>query len=197
MKYALQRLANRFGYRLERLYGPDVTPDLRDAIRRARHFTTTGDDAITALYDAVRYIVGAGIPGAFVECGVWRGGSLLVIARELSKLGIADRDLVGFDTFAGMTAPTTADVRYDGIAATRDASSMNLPIAPSPEDVRSLVISTGYPSERLRLVAGPVEATLPDARRMRSHCFDWTRTGTNPRGTSSPSSTRGCHRAAS
>lgn len=162
MKYLVQRLANRLGYKLERLYGPDVTPDIRDTIRRARRFTTTGDDAIVALSDSVRYVVDAGIPGALVECGVWRGGSLLVIARELRKLGAVDRELVGFDTFAGMTAPTAADVRFDGTPAS-DSSSINLPVEPTPADVRALVESSGYPSELLRLVAGPVEATLPAA----------------------------------
>ena len=57
---------------------------------------------MTALYEAVQYTVRAGIPGSFVECGVWKGGSLLVVARALLALGVTDRDLIGFDTFAGM-----------------------------------------------------------------------------------------------
>ena len=162
MKYAAQRLANRVGYKITRLYGPDVTPELRATIKSARRYTATQDDAIVALHDAVHYIVRADIPGAFVECGVWKGGSLLVIARELQKLGIRDRDLVGFDTFAGMTAPTEEDVRYDGKPG-RDPSSIHLPVAPSPEDVRALIHASGYPSDRIQLVSGRVEDTLPQA----------------------------------
>ena len=161
MRHLLQRLARRLGYRVERLYGPDVTPDLRRAIASSRRFTTTSDAAIAALYEATRYVVAEGIPGAFVECGVWRGGSLLVIARELRKMQVHDRELYGFDTFTGMTEPSAADVRYDGKLAT-ERGAMHLPDAWAPERVASLVMSTGYHSSRLHLIAGPVEQTLPE-----------------------------------
>ena len=162
MKYAVQRLANRLGYRVTQLYGRDLTPELREAIRVARPHTTTQNEAIVALHDAVGHVVRADIPGSFVECGVWKGGSLLVVARALVELGVSDRDLFGFDTFTGMPAPTEDDVRYDGKQGA-DPSSMNLPVAPSPEEVRRLVLASGYPPERVHLVPGRVEDTVPGA----------------------------------
>lgn len=162
MKHAVQRLANRLGYRVTQLYGRDLTPELREAIRAARPHTTTQNEAIVALHDGVRHVVRAGIPGSFVECGVWKGGSLLVVARALVELGVTDRDLYGFDTFSGMPAPTEDDVRYDGRRGA-DPSAMNLRVAPSVEDVRRLVLASGYPSDRLHLVPGRVEDTVPDA----------------------------------
>ena len=75
MKFAIQRLANRFGYRITRVYDRSLSPELLDAIREADPHTTTGSDAMTALYEAVQYTVRAGIPGSFVECGVWKGGA--------------------------------------------------------------------------------------------------------------------------
>lgn len=162
MKYAAQRLANRLGYKITRLEDRGLTPELREAIREAGPHTTTQSDAIVALHDAVRHVVRAGVPGAFVECGVWKGGSLLVVARALVELGAIDRDLFGFDTFTGMPAPTDADVRYDGKRGS-EPSAMNLHAPPSPDDVRELVLRTGYPSDRLHLVPGRVEETIPDA----------------------------------
>jgi len=162
MKYAMQRLANRLGYRVTRLYDRDLTPELREAIRAAHPHTTTQNEAIVSLHDAVRHVVRTGIPGSFVECGVWKGGSLLVVARALVELGVTDRDLFGFDTFTGMPAPTQEDVRYDGKRGS-DPSAMNLHVAPSTDDVRGLVLGTGYPSDRLHLVPGRVEDTIPDA----------------------------------
>lgn len=162
MKYAVQRLANRLGYRVTQLHGRDLTPELREAIRAARPHTTTQNEAIVTLHDAVGHVVRAGIPGSFVECGVWKGGSLLVVARALVGFGVTDRDLFGFDTFTGMPAPTGNDVRYDGKRGA-DPSAMNLHVAPSPDEVRRLVLASGYPSERLHLVPGRVEDTIPDA----------------------------------
>lgn len=162
MKYALQQLANRLGYSISRTYDQSVTPELRALIELAGPHTTTGSHAITALYDAVGYIVQARIPGSFVECGVWRGGSLLVVAKALMAMDETEREIVGFDTFAGMPPPTPEDVRYDGKRAA-DAPAMNLQVAPSIDDVRGLVLGTGYPADRVRLVPGRVEETIPAA----------------------------------
>ena len=162
MKYAVQRLSNRLGYKVSRLYDRDLAPELREVIREARPHTTTQNEAIVALHDAVRHVVRAGISGAFVECGVWKGGSLLVIARTLLGLGSADRDLFGFDTFAGMPAAAREDVRYDGKRGS-EPSAMNLPVAPSADAVRGLVLGAGFPSDRLHLVPGRVEETIPNS----------------------------------
>ncbi len=57
------------------------------------------------------------IPGAFVECGVWKGGSIMTVAYTLNRLGVRDRDLFLYDTFEGMTEPTEIDVSHYGVAA--------------------------------------------------------------------------------
>ena len=162
MRYAAQRLANSLGYRITRLYDRSLAAEDREVIRAARAHTATEVDAILALRDAVRYVVRAGIPGTLVECGVWKGGSLFVIARTLVELGVTDRDIVGFDTFAGMPAATEEDVRHDGKHGS-DAAAMNLRTAPSVEEVRTLVLQAGYPASRLQLVPGRVEDTIPEA----------------------------------
>ncbi len=58
------------------------------------------------MIDAARYCVRRGLPGAFVECGVWRGGAVLAMLLALSEEGETDRDVHLFDTFKGMTEPT-------------------------------------------------------------------------------------------
>src|SRR5690348_9163494 len=49
-------------------------------IERVKPYTLTSYERIAALVDATRYIVRARIPGAIVECGVWRGGSIMAAA---------------------------------------------------------------------------------------------------------------------
>lgn len=46
-----------------------------DAIRLAKKFTMTSPDALWAALQASKYVVEGGVPGAIVECGVWRGGA--------------------------------------------------------------------------------------------------------------------------
>jgi hypothetical protein len=138
-------------------------------LRRAAPFTMTSVARQVALLEAVRYVIQRGVPGDFVECGVWRGGSSMIVALALAELGVRDRDIHLFDTYDGMTPPTDLDTSLDGRSAREqlegqsksDASSVWC--CASLEEVRDNMVSTGYPLERIHLVKGPVEVTLPEA----------------------------------
>lgn len=84
----------------------------------------------------------------------------------LLNAGISDRNIYLYDTFEGMTPPTEADKTFDGIAASthlqHDAHRTgHYWCVAGIEDVRNNVFSTGYPGDRIQLVQGPVEETLP------------------------------------
>ncbi|HEV2370140.1 MAG TPA: TylF/MycF/NovP-related O-methyltransferase [Acidimicrobiales bacterium] len=146
-----------------------------ETLERARPYTMTSPERLVALMDATSYVVQRGIPGAIVECGVWRGGSVLATIEVLLHLGVSDRDVCLYDTFEGMTEPTEADTsafeqersavaswaRYQRQGRRAwdwffDPGVFNL------EDVRQLLHKTGYPSERIHFIVGRVEDTLPD-----------------------------------
>ncbi|MGN6474499.1 MAG: TylF/MycF/NovP-related O-methyltransferase [Mycobacteriales bacterium] len=135
--------------------------------------TMGGDERMLANIDAIDYVVRRDIPGAIVECGVWRGGQILIMIERLKQLGVDDRDFYLYDTFAGMTAPTDEDVSpyiepaVETWAATPPgevawASLLGDPSKYQIEGVRGLLTSTGYPVERLHLIKGPVEETVPE-----------------------------------
>jgi O-methyltransferase len=88
-----------------------------DLWRTVSPFTMTSPAAVYVLADAVRYLVANAIQGAFVECGVWRGGGMMDVAQTLVDLGQTDADLYLFDTFEGMVKPTEADVARNGVTA--------------------------------------------------------------------------------
>jgi O-methyltransferase len=161
--------------RIRRIGRPVASPPIKDVDRDAlatmdfvKSFTMTPAGRQFALIEAVRHIVKSGIPGAFVECGVWRGGSAMAIARTLIQLNDTTRDIHLFDTFDGMTHPEEVDRKYDG----RSAETMMTQYADKetgkwfciPEsEVRENMRTTGYPMERVNLVAGKVEDSLPAA----------------------------------
>ena len=141
-------------------------------VRRALPYTMTGVARLQSLVDAVRYCAHRDLPGAFVECGVWRGGSVLAMILTLQDLGRTDRDLHLFDTFEGMTEPTEHDVSPRDGAALEDWraarargehpwSDLFGPQALDEASVRATILATGYPEERVHFVRGPVEETLP------------------------------------
>jgi O-methyltransferase len=137
----------------------------KELYRRVGSYTMTTPPRIYALVRAVEYVVARGVPGAIVECGVWRGGSMMAAALTLLHLGITDRELYLYDTFAGMPPPSEADTTRSGeraadLLAQGDEDSHIWAIA-SLSDVRAAVLSTRYPERRIHFVEGLVEETLP------------------------------------
>ena len=146
---------------------PDASPPTNAIIDQVRPYTMTSAERVAALCGAVEYVARCGIPGAIVECGVWRGGSAMAAALTLLRLGRADVDLYLFDTFAGMPPPTAADkVAATGepaaaVLARSDRRTSNEWAYAPLDEVRRNLAATHYPPERLHLVAGKVEETLP------------------------------------
>ena len=167
----VRKLAVGWRWRLGYLIGTPIPShyddDLAETIRAVRRDTLTTAPRIAALCESVEYVVDAGIEGAIVECGVWRGGSMMAAALTLERLGQTDRDLYLFDTFAGMPEPGPEDVAspYDGYSPhkrwRRQGRLGRQGAGVPPEEVRERLESTGYPPERMHLAAGMVEDTLP------------------------------------
>jgi len=120
-------------------------------------------------WSAVRYLVQNHVEGAIVECGTWRGGQGMIAALTLIRAGDTSRHIYLFDTFEGMSAPTDEDICLeDGMHARQllDAHSSgdrthNAWSVADQDDVWMGMASTRYPPERIHLVAGRVEDTLP------------------------------------
>jgi hypothetical protein len=166
-------LARGWAHRLAYFLPPPLPADYDDAvvdtIVRVRRHTMTSPARLNALINSVEHVVSSKTPGAFAECGVWRGGSMMAVALTLLRLGETDRELYLFDTYSGMTAPSEQDVdsAYDGFSLSgmwqrRSRGGRRWHGVPA-DRVRDVMASTGYPFERVHLVEGPVEETLPAA----------------------------------
>ena len=137
----------------------------KELYRRVDPYTMTTPPRVYALVRAVEYVVARGVPGAIVECGVWRGGSMMAAALTLLRLGVTDRALYLYDTFSGMPPPSEVDTTRSGVRAAdllaqEDEDSHIWAIASLP-DVSAAVLSVGYPEQQIHFVEGLVEETLP------------------------------------
>ena len=165
----LRRLATGWRWRVGHLVGTPIPAEydaeLVDTIKRVRRHTLASAPRIAALCDAVRYLVEGGIEGDIVECGVWKGGSMMAAALTLLRVGAPDRDLYLFDTFTGMPrpGPDDQDSPYDGYSLESKWRRKRRSgwASVSEDSVRAAMESTGYPPERIHLVPGMVEDTLP------------------------------------
>lgn len=137
-----------------------LEPEFFEVWDKIAPFTMTGIMRAHGLWSACNYIVKAKIPGDFVECGVWRGGSAMVMAHALMALGEV-RPLYLYDTYEGMTEPTDADISLEGKPARTTWRRKEKWCAASLDEVRSNMAKTGYPMDSVHLVEGRVEYTLP------------------------------------
>lgn len=145
---------------------PDLEPDFFFLHARCAPYTLTSVERVYALRQAVTYVSRHGVSGDIVECGVWRGGSMMAVALTLLSLGDTSRTLWLYDTYEGMSEPTERDVNRGNRAARRrwersQHHGHNEWNYASLDEVRQNVIATGYPESRLRFVKGKVEDTLP------------------------------------
>jgi len=131
---------------------------------------------LLALYDQARYCAMNRIPGAFVECGVWRGGAVAVMARANIEEEDRRRELHLFDSFEGIPEP---DARIDGKRAIEEArrfgtgitgklvanpqfyTSMGRPYGNQEDSQKLLLNVVGYPSAYLHYHKGFFEQTVP------------------------------------
>jgi len=171
LRFKLDQFLTRFGYLrcLSDWNNPfDIPEQDKLAAAAVQDFTMTSLERRFHLIQSVRHIVRHRIPGDIVECGVWRGGSMMLVARTLMELGDVSRNLYLYDTFEGMSAPTEADCDF---AARSAASRLDADQAIQADscvwaisgldEVRRNMAATGYPVEKICYIKGKVEETIP------------------------------------
>jgi len=134
-----------------------------ELIAAAAPYTKSGPERLAAMIEALRRIDRGTIAGDIGECGVWRGGNI-VLARKLSPARVCWL----YDTFTGMTLPEDIDVTRSGKRAIDSYLGKKKPggkwSAVTVEEVRANLQETGtLDDSRLRFVRGAVETTLRDA----------------------------------
>lgn len=147
---------------------PDATPTQIEIVASVSELTMTSPERILALCNAVEYLSTNNIAGDFVECGVWRGGSMAAAARTLLNSGNTARTLWMYDTYDGMSEPTEQDVDLRGQTAEQlmgeqDRADANSVWCRSPlAQVEKTMAQSGYPIEQVKFIVGKVEETLPN-----------------------------------
>jgi predicted O-methyltransferase YrrM len=124
-------------------------------------------ELIANLVRAVDYVVRQKIPGAFVECGVFRGGSALAMMLALRARGFMERDFFLYDTYAGMPVPEDIDAYSTGRPAREEWEEKKRPdgssgwVVSTLDETRAVIETAGYPRDKTHYVQGLVEDTIP------------------------------------
>jgi len=152
---------------------PDITsrwPDFWHVWDKCKEFTLTSPVLGFSLWNACRYVATASIPGAVVECGVWRGGSMMLAAITFLELE-QPRNLYLYDTFDWRWEGAN---RMDAFVRTRPEGQSQtgsddfaqeveqLSSGVSADAVRERIVGLGYPPEKVICIPGLVQETVPE-----------------------------------
>jgi hypothetical protein len=143
------------------------------AFATVRPNTMLNRQRLSLVFELARHLIRSGIHGAFVECGVWKGGAVGMMALGARHAG-ETRDLHLFDSFDDIGEP---DWRVDGERAVREvggrerAEGRLQPIRGiydrkgghgTVEACRALLEERiGWPASRVHIHRGWFQETLP------------------------------------
>jgi O-methyltransferase len=118
-----------------------------------------GAKRMLQLQRAAQFVIERGIPGDFVETGVWRGGACILMRGVLAAYGVTDRKVWVADSFAGLPPPDPLSYPHDaGMTWHRFRQ-----LAVSLESVRSNFERYGLLDGQVAFLKGWFRDTLPNA----------------------------------
>ena len=120
------------------------------------HHTMVGRARLDNVHRCLDVILAEGIPGDLIECGVWRGGTVVFMRGFLAAHGIEDRRVWVADSFQGLPRPVGPE--DEGL----DLSSAQWPsLAIDRATVEDLFERYGLRDARVRFLEGWFRDTLP------------------------------------
>ncbi len=163
---------------LDETLGFELENEATECIRLVANHTMLSKRRLVTLYQQVAYCERHTVPGALVECGVWKGGATGMMALANLRTGKLRRPIHLFDAFSEICEP---DAKVDGEKALSDVSSLTgksghdqgalrpltgiydfLGGPGTVEDCRELLEGRiGYPAEFIHYHVGWFQETLP------------------------------------
>ena len=172
----LRSILKKFNYRLIKKENesldfqyPEYTKEELKIIETAKLFTMTSYQKLNCLLRSIQHVNNKNLEGDFVECGVWKGGNLILFKNMMTKLNITNKSIYAFDTFEGMSKPTDIDVdirfnkqkAYDVMKnSVKDYNIHNIHSYYPIEKVRENLINNCNEIENIKLIKGDVLKTL-------------------------------------
>ena len=173
----LNSVSKRFGYRFTKIQNRDWCDDFvglsdfeKKTLEIASKYSMTGFERMFFLIKALRQIQIDEVEGDFVECGVWRGGNLILFQKMIEKLNFNNRKIFAYDTFSGMSQPGKEDSNINNESAEKILNSLkkkkvdpekNIIFAKcNLEDVKKNFEMNTENNDNLICIKGEVEKTL-------------------------------------
>ena len=170
IKIKINKILSLFNLRSDKIYKKHNFPietnkKIIKFINISSKLSMTGHQRMHLLSQAILNVKNNNLEGDFVECGVWRGGNILLykLLNDFYKL---DKNIFAYDTFEGMTAPEDIDIDYRGKSAykqlltnKKSENLVNIHCFSTINSVKKNILKYSN-LKNINFIAGPVEKTL-------------------------------------
>lgn len=86
----------------------EITQEEKDLIDLCKNFSMTTDIRMWALLNSLKKILSENIEGEIVECGIWKGGNIILIKKFMERYNLKKK-IYCYDTFEGMYETSKED----------------------------------------------------------------------------------------
>ncbi len=121
--------------------------------------TMIGSQRMTNLRTLSEQVIVNGIPGDFIETGIWRGGACILMRAILKAYNVTDRVVWCADSFEGLPVPDPAQFPQDA----GDAHHTHEQLKISIDDVKENFKKYNLLDDQVRFLKGWFKDTLPSA----------------------------------
>ena len=170
LKKIIEKILKKFGYKIQQVINNVIEEASKEDIELMKlcdNYSMTSDLRKWALIQSFKYIIDNNIEGDFVECGVWKGGNLILIKKLMERYNITNRKIFGYDTYEGMSEASNFDIKKDNTKASikyeklkkNNSNQINWNFA-SKEEVIENLNNNVKDTSNIDLIKGKVEETL-------------------------------------
>lgn len=157
---ALGNILNRHDMEIVRRYTPDPAKRRAGLDWPPEAETMIGTKRLDNVHHCVAEVLRKGVPGDFIETGVWRGGCSILMKAILRAHGDTARTVWLADSFEGLPKPNPKEYPADaGDNHWEKTEVLAIPL----ETVRGNFERYGLLDERVRFLKGWFKDTLPNA----------------------------------
>ena len=175
----IKKLINKFNFKIEHKnswykrnehFIAEISQSEIDIIKSISNYSMSTPANHWAIIQSIKHISKNNIDGDFVECGVWKGGNIILFKLILDLLKL-NKNIYAFDTFEGMPEPGEKDFDLKNIDAKKTFDKYkNKDIKwcySTLDEVKSNIKSfnANY-IETYNFVKGKVEETLNDEKNL-------------------------------
>tara|TARA_A100001015_G_scaffold311585_2_gene415122 strand:+ start:173 stop:943 length:771 start_codon:yes stop_codon:yes gene_type:complete len=104
---------------------PEIVEDELNFIKNLEKYSMCPPAAHWSIIQSIKHISKKNIAGDLVECGVFKGGNLILMNHIMQKLNLKKK-IFAFDTYDGMSEPTIYDKDLKDIPADKTFKKYNI-----------------------------------------------------------------------